>query len=80
MPDSDAPADPTAPRFDPVTDPRVRRLLVAELVVVLAVTFGLSGAYAVLDLVSALLAPADLVQQLGDVPQVGEHPLAAHPA
>jgi membrane protease YdiL (CAAX protease family) len=36
---------------------------VAELVVVLAVTFGLSGAYAVLDLVSALLAPADLGEQ-----------------
>jgi len=52
-----------AARFDPVTDPRVRRLLVAELVVVLAVTFGLSGAYAVLDLVSALLAPADLGEQ-----------------
>ena len=52
-----------ASRFDPVTDPRVRRLLVAELVVVLAVTFGLSGAYAVLDLVSALLAPADLADQ-----------------
>lgn len=50
-------------RFDPVTDPRVRRLLVAELVVVLLVTFGLSGAYAVLDLVSALLAPADLGEQ-----------------
>ena len=52
-----------ASRFDPVTDPRVRRLLVAELVIVLAVTFGLSGAYAVLDLVSALLAPADLADQ-----------------
>lgn len=52
-----------AARFDPVTDPRVRRLLVAELVVVLLVTFGLSGAYAVLDLISALLAPADLADQ-----------------
>lgn len=52
-----------ARRFDPVTDPRVRRLLVAELVVVLLVTFGLSGAYAVLDLMSALLAPQGLAEQ-----------------
>lgn len=50
-------------RFAPVTDPRVRRLLVAELVVVLLVTFGLSGLYAVLDLISALLAPVDLADQ-----------------
>ncbi len=52
-----------ATRFDPVTDPRVRRLLGIELVVVLTVTFGLSGAYAVLDLVSAVLAPEDLADQ-----------------
>lgn len=50
-------------RFDPVSDPRVRRLLIAEVVVVLLVTFGLSGLYAVLDLVSAMLAPADLADQ-----------------
>ncbi|GAA3509515.1 CPBP family intramembrane metalloprotease [Dietzia aurantiaca] len=50
-------------RFDPVSDPRVRRLLIAEVVVVLLVTFGLSGLYAVLDLVSAMLAPADLGDQ-----------------
>ena len=49
--------------FDPVTDPRVRRLLVTELVVVLMVTFGLSGLYSVLDLVSALLAPDALADQ-----------------
>ena len=35
----------------------------AEVVVVLLVTFGLSGLYAVLDLVSALLAPTDLADQ-----------------
>lgn len=52
-----------AARFEPVTDPRVRRVLLAEVVVVLLVTFGLSGLYAVLDLVSALLAPADLADQ-----------------
>lgn len=52
-----------ASRFDPVTDPRTRRLLAAELVVVLLVTFGLSGLYSVLDLVSALLAPEALDEQ-----------------
>lgn len=52
-----------AARFDPVTDPRARRLLVYELVVVLLVTFGLSGLYAVLDLVSALLVPEPLDDQ-----------------
>lgn len=52
-----------AARFDPVTDPRARRLLVVELVVVLMVTFGLSGLYSVLDLVSALLAPEALGEQ-----------------
>lgn len=52
-----------ARRFDPVTDPRTRRLLVVELVVVLLVTFGLSGLYSVLDLVSALLAPEPLTDQ-----------------
>ena len=52
-----------ARRFNPVTDPRVRRLLIAEVVVVLLVTFGLSGAYAVLDLMSALIAPESLADQ-----------------
>ena len=52
-----------AARFDPVTDPRTRRLLVVELVVVLLVTFGLSGLYSVLDLVSALLAPEAMADQ-----------------
>ena len=52
-----------AARFEPVTDPRVRRVLLAEVVVVLLVTFGLSGLYAVLDLVSAMLAPTDLADQ-----------------
>lgn len=52
-----------AARFAPVSDPRLRRLLLAEVVVVLLVTFGLSGLYAVLDLVSALLAPVDLADQ-----------------
>ncbi|WP_042329941.1 CPBP family intramembrane glutamic endopeptidase [Dietzia sp. UCD-THP] len=50
-------------RFDPVTDPRTRRLLVVELVVVLLVTFGLAGLYSVLDLASALLAPEPLAGQ-----------------
>lgn len=50
-------------RFAPVSGPRLRRLLVAEVVVVLLVTFGLSGLYAVLDLVSAVLAPTDLADQ-----------------
>lgn len=50
-------------RFAPVSDPRLRRLLIAEVVVVLLVTFGLSGLYAVLDLVSAVLAPTDLSDQ-----------------
>lgn len=50
-------------RFAPVGDPRLRRLLTAEVVVVLLVTFGLSGLYAVLDLVSAVLAPTDLADQ-----------------
>lgn len=52
-----------AARFEPVTDPRARRLLVWEVVVVLLVTFGLSGLYSVLDLVSALLAPEAMVDQ-----------------
>jgi membrane protease YdiL (CAAX protease family) len=52
-----------AARFEPVTDPRARRLLVWEVVVVLLVTFGLSGLYSVLDLVSAILAPEAMVDQ-----------------
>lgn len=52
-----------AARFHPVTDPRARRLLVWEVVVVLLVTFGLSGLYSVLDLVAAVLAPGSLVDQ-----------------
>ena len=50
-------------RFAPVSDPRLRRLLIAEVVVVLLVTFGLSGLHAALDLVSAMLAPDDLADQ-----------------
>lgn len=50
-------------RFDPVSDPRARRLLIYELVVVLLVTFGLSGLYSILDLVSALLVPEPLAAQ-----------------
>ena len=55
--------DQYSARFAPVHDPRLRRLLIAEVVVVLLVTFGLSGLYAVLDLVSAMLAPTDLADQ-----------------
>ncbi|WP_354055580.1 CPBP family intramembrane glutamic endopeptidase [Dietzia sp. 2505] len=50
-------------RFDPVTDPRTRRLLMIEVVVVLLVTFGLAGLYSVLDLASALIAPEPLAGQ-----------------
>lgn len=52
-----------AARFDVATEPRTRRLLVWEVVIVLAVTFGLSGLYSVLDLVSALLVPESLADQ-----------------
>lgn len=52
-----------AARFDPVTDPRTRRLLTVEVVVVLLVTFGLAGLYSLLDLTSALLAPEPLTDQ-----------------
>ena len=50
-------------RVDPVTDPRQRRLLRAEILVVLLVTFGLSGLYAVLDLTASLLDPQPLSEQ-----------------
>lgn len=48
---------------EPVTDPRGRRLLGAEVLVVLVVTFGLSGVYAVLDLTASLLDPQPLAEQ-----------------
>ncbi|WP_309234219.1 CPBP family intramembrane glutamic endopeptidase, partial [Dietzia sp. SYD-A1] len=63
-----------ASRYDPVTDPRTRRLLVVELVVVLLVTFGLAGLYSVLDLASALLAPEPLAGQTATLnPSRSEH-------
>lgn len=55
--------DRYAARFDPVTDPHVRRLLATEVVVVLLVTFGLAGLYSVLDLTSALLATEPVSDQ-----------------
>lgn len=55
--------DRLAARVDVVTDPRRRRLLTVEVVVVLVVTFGLSGLYSVLDLAGSLLAPEPLGDQ-----------------
>jgi membrane protease YdiL (CAAX protease family) len=52
------PAQPTV-----VTDPEQRRALVVEMVLVLAVTLGLSGLRSLLALVDALLAPGSLAGQ-----------------
>jgi membrane protease YdiL (CAAX protease family) len=52
------PAQPTV-----VTDPGQRRALVVEVVLVLAVTLGLSGLRSLLALVDALLAPGSLAGQ-----------------
>ena len=57
-------AAPTrATPFPVVTDPTRRRLLVWEVVVVLGVTFGLSGLHSILDLVGSLAAPGSLADQ-----------------
>ncbi|MBV8542706.1 MAG: CPBP family intramembrane metalloprotease, partial [Pseudonocardiales bacterium] len=46
-----------------VTDPQQRRALVVEIVVLLAVTLGLSGLRSLLALLDALLAPGSLADQ-----------------
>jgi membrane protease YdiL (CAAX protease family) len=53
---------PVAP-VDAVGDPRVRRLLLLEVVVVLAASFGRSGLSAVIDLAGSLTAKKSLPQQ-----------------
>lgn len=50
-------------RFDLVTDPARRRVLRAEVIIVLLVTFGLSGIRAVLSLVRAMLDAEPLDEQ-----------------
>jgi membrane protease YdiL (CAAX protease family) len=63
------PARPATPVA--VTDPRERRAIVSELVIVFAVTLGLSGLGSLLSLLDSLLAPAPLAQQTAhiNVPQ-----------
>lgn len=61
MPDWLAPARPASPAV--VDDPRRRRLIVVEILVVLTVTTGLSAARSALSLVDALLDPLPLAQQ-----------------
>ena len=56
-----APVRPTQPAV--VTDPGHRRVLVAEIVLVLAVTLGLAGLRSLLALVDSLLAPGSLANQ-----------------
>ena len=51
------------PRGDPVTDPRERRLLITELLVVFTVTLGLSGLRSVLALIEVFGAATPLDQQ-----------------
>src|SRR5205823_13081716 len=48
---------------EPVTDPEVRRRYTVELVVVFAVTLGLSGLRSLLSLLDSLLQPAPLSKQ-----------------
>ncbi|HEU5473224.1 MAG TPA: CPBP family intramembrane glutamic endopeptidase [Actinophytocola sp.] len=48
---------------EPVTDPRERRAIVIELVIVFTVTLGLSGARSLLSLVDSLLNPVPLSRQ-----------------
>jgi hypothetical protein len=63
------PARPATPVA--ITDPRERRAIVIELVIVFAVTLGLSGLGSLLSLLDSLLAPAPLAQQTAhiNVPQ-----------
>ncbi|SDC77325.1 CPBP family intramembrane glutamic endopeptidase [Actinokineospora iranica] len=54
---------PRRPGGDLIADPRERRLVWAELVIVFAVTLGLSGLSSLLSLIDALLAPVALGDQ-----------------
>jgi membrane protease YdiL (CAAX protease family) len=54
---------PPPPDTAPITDPRVRRLVGTEVLVVLTVTLGLSAARSALSLIDALLQPVPLNEQ-----------------
>jgi membrane protease YdiL (CAAX protease family) len=54
---------PSPPDTAPITDPRVRRLIGTEVLVVLTVTLGLSAARSALSLIDALLQPVPLNEQ-----------------
>ena len=54
---------PSPPDTAPITDPRVRRLVGTEVLVVLTVTLGLSAARSALSLIDALLQPVPLNEQ-----------------
>lgn len=54
---------PSPPAVAPITDPRARRLVGTEILVVLTVTFGLSAARSGLILLDALLKPVPLKDQ-----------------
>lgn len=56
--------NPDRPSFpEPVTDPRERRMVVVELVIVFAITLGMSGLRSLLSLVDSLLREAALADQ-----------------
>jgi membrane protease YdiL (CAAX protease family) len=56
--------NPDRPSFpEPVTDPRERRALVVELVIVMAITLGMSGLRSLLSLVDSLLREEALAGQ-----------------
>jgi membrane protease YdiL (CAAX protease family) len=50
-------------RAEPITDPGERRAIVIELVIVFAITLGMSGLRSLLSLLDALLQPEPLSQQ-----------------
>lgn len=50
-------------RIDPVADPRERRAIVLELVIVFTITLGLSGLRSLLSLLDSLLRPEPLAEQ-----------------
>ena len=54
---------PSPPDTAPITDPRARRLVGTEVLVVLTVTLGLSAARSALSLIDALLQPVPLNEQ-----------------
>ncbi|HVH24494.1 MAG TPA: CPBP family intramembrane glutamic endopeptidase [Pseudonocardia sp.] len=55
--------DPPPPDTPVITDPRIRRLVGLEIMVVLTVTLGLSAARSALSLIDALLQPVPLNEQ-----------------